>query len=148
MSSTATGPGPAAGPSAEAIPRPLPPPAYATMALVLRAGLLLALALLITGVVLFIAHDPRESLGQLVRFNRFDRYFHLGGFLYGLRTARPGALMALGVAVLIATPMARVLTGAYYFQQNGEREMTIVAAVVLALLLVGALLLGSILAHL
>ncbi|MHB8352193.1 MAG: DUF1634 domain-containing protein [Thermoplasmata archaeon] len=130
------------------VPEPLPLSAYANMAIVLRAGLLLAVGLFASGLVLFFVRHPAEDLTRLESVNYFVRYLDPRILFPALAAARPGALLTLGILVLVATPMARVLTGVYYFHQHGEREMTIVTATVLAMLLLGTLVLGSYLAHL
>ncbi len=145
---SAPGPAPATPWTREEIPEPLPPAAYGNMAIVLRAGLLAAMGLFVAGLSLFFLEHPGEDLARLDSVNYFTRYLDPRVLFPALAAARPGAVLTLGMLVLVATPMARVATGIYYFHRHEEGEMTVVTATVLALLLLGTLVLGSYLAHL
>ncbi len=130
------------------LPQPLPLRAYQNMSIVLRAGLLLTVILFVAGLLLFFVEHPGESLSTLFSSTSFLRYLNPGVLFGALGHGDPGAVLTLGMYVLVATPMARVLTGMVYFHEHGERDMTVVTLAVLTLLLVGALVLGPFLAHL
>lgn len=59
----------------------------------------------------------------------------LGGIARGLATLDPFSLIELGVIVLIATPVVRVLISVFLFGVEGDRKYVVITAVVLALLL-------------
>ncbi len=130
------------------LPPPLPLRAYQNMAIVLRAGLGITVTLFVAGLALFFTEHFGESLSTVFSSNTFLRYLNPGTLVSGLAHGDPAAVLSLGMFVLVATPMARVLTGMIYFREHGERDMTVVTLIVLTLLLVGALLLGPFLAHL
>jgi uncharacterized membrane protein len=130
------------------LPQPLPLRAYQNMAIVLRTGLLLTVILFVSGLALFFVVHPGESLSTLFSSKSFLRFLDPGALFNGLGHGDPAAILTLGMLVLVATPMARVLTGMIYFHEHGELDMSLVTLVVLTLLLVGALLLGPFLAHL
>ncbi len=120
----------------------LPRVAYTHMALLLRIGLGVSLALLVGSTLAYVIAQPDQSLSSLLNTNLAAPFLSLTGLFGGLATGSPEAFLTLGVLVLIATPVARVALGAYYFQRNGERIIAAVALIVLILLLVGLLLIG------
>ncbi len=130
------------------LPEPLPKRAYATMAVVLRTGLFVSVALFVLGRVLFFVERPHETIADLSASQRFLRFLDPGVLVAGLAHGDPTAILSLGMFTLVATPMARVLTGMFYFHGHGEKAMTGLTLTVLVLLLVGSLLLGPYLAHL
>jgi len=130
------------------LPQPLPLRAYRNMAIVLRSGLLLTVILFVLGLLLFFVQRPGESLSTLFSSKTFLRYLDPGVLFPSLGHGDPGAVLTLGMFVLVATPMARVLTGMIYFHEHGERDMSLVTLAVLTMLLLGALVLGPFLAHL
>ncbi len=129
------------------LPEPLPSRAYATMAIVLRAGLFLSVALFALGLVLFFVERPHETIADLAASQRFLRFLDPSVLVAGLAQGDPTAILSLGMFTLVATPMARVLTGMFYFHEHREKAMTRLTLTVLLLLLVGSLLLGPYLAH-
>ncbi len=129
----------ASGPSSVV---PLPGEAYVRMALVLRTGLVLALAVLTGGVVGFIVSNPSSSTSAVLSANPILPFLTFDGFLSGLGTGSVGAYLTLGLVLLVATPIARVVSGLYYFRRARERTMTAVTFTVLVLLLIGILVIG------
>ncbi len=124
------------------VPRRLSDTAYTRMTLVLRGGLIVALALMLSALGLYLVENPSATSGSTISSNPIQQYLSGPGLVQGLAAGRPEAYLALGVYALIATPLLRVLTGIYYFREDGERTMTAVTTVVLVLLLVGILVLG------
>jgi len=130
-------------PPAPAAPlRELPDAAYRRMTLVLRTGLLTSLALLLGALGAYFLRHPGATSGDVISSNPIAQYLTLGGLAHGLATGAPEAYLALGVFVLIATPILRVATGVYYFRQGHERTMTGVTLTVLVLLLLGVFVIG------
>ncbi len=130
------------------LPEPLPSRAYATMAIVLRAGLFLSVALFVLGLVLFFVERPHETMTDLTASQLFLRFLDPRVLAAGLAHGDPTAILSLGMFTLVATPMARVLTGMFYFHDHHEKVMTGLTLTVLILLLVGSLVLGPYLASL
>ncbi len=129
------------GPGGPPTPQ-LPERANARVALVLRAGLAAAVLLLLSALGLYLVENPSATSSSAIGSNPIVAYLSVPTLAQGLAAGRPEAYLALGVFVLVATPLVRVLTGIYFFRRDGERTMTIVTSVVLALLLVGILVLG------
>jgi len=120
----------------------LPPEAYARMTLVLRLGLGIALAILGGGIVAYLVQNPGESSSSVLSNNPILSYLTFPGLGSGLGAGSVSAVLTLGLIVLVATPIVRVVSGLYYFRKVGERAMTGIAFAVLVLLLLGILFIG------
>lgn len=121
---------------------PLPETAYVRMALVLRAGLLLALAILGGALAAYVVIYPNADSSSVLGRNPILGYLSLAGLATGLASGSVVAYLTLGLVVLVATPIVRVLSGFYYFRRAGEREMSAITFAVFALLLVGLFVIG------
>jgi len=131
-----------APPSAPAPPPELPAAAYERMSLVLRVGLLASLVILVGGLAAYLLAHPAASSGSVLSSNPILQYLSFPGLAHGLASGSIPAYLTLGLLVLLATPLVRVLSGIYYFHHGGERTMTAVTVTVLVLLLVGILVIG------
>jgi uncharacterized membrane protein len=112
------------------------------MAGVLRVGLVLAVVLLAAALVTLVARSPLASSGAYISANPLSRYLDLRTLAAGLASGTPEAFLTLGAYVLIATPVARVVSGTYAFAAVGERRLAAITGAVLALLLLGLLVVG------
>lgn len=90
------------------------------------------MALIVTGVILMLATgrspldvapaiDPARLIGDVLAI-------------------RPAGFLWLGLLVVIATPAARVVVSAIGYARDGDREMTAVAVLVLAVIAAGVVL--------
>lgn len=122
----------------------LPAAAYRSMARLLRVGLAVSLLVLLGSVVAFVLKYPHATISSILAENPIQGYLTLPGLAQGLAAGAPEAYLTVGLLVLVATPIARVLCGLYWFQRNGEVAIARVTLVVLLLLLAGLLLLGPI----
>lgn len=120
----------------------IPDDAYRRMTLVLRVGLLTALAILLGGLVGYLLAHPGQMPGPAIASNPIVRYLNVGSLAQGLASGAPEAYLAVGLFVLIATPILRVAAGFYYFRRGRERVMAAVTFTVLVLLLLGVLVIG------
>jgi uncharacterized membrane protein len=120
----------------------IPDDAYRRMTLLLRGGLLASLGILLGALAGYLAAHPNQSINSVISSNPVLGYLSLGGLGHGLATGAPEAYLALGVFVLIATPVLRVAAGVYYFRRGGERTMTWITLTVLVLLVLGVLVIG------
>lgn len=120
----------------------LPDEAYVRMTLVLRLGLGLSLAVLLGGIVAYLVANPNESSQSVLASNPILNYLSFPGLGSGLAAGSIGAVLTLGLIVLVATPIVRVVSGMYYFRKVGERAMTGITLTVLVLLLLGLLVIG------
>jgi uncharacterized membrane protein len=122
--------------------RALPSRAYARMTLVLRGGLLLALAILLGALVAYALAHPGASSESVIASNPILGYLGFASLASGLAAGSIESYLTLGLLVLIATPVVRVLSGFYYFARGGERQMATITFIVLVLLIVGITVLG------
>ena len=120
----------------------LPGEAYVRMTLVLRLGLGLSLAILGGGIVAYLVANPGESSQSVLTSNPILAYLSVPGLGSGLGAGSIGAVLTLGLIVLVATPLMRVVSGLYYFRKVGERAMTGISLAVLLMLLLGLLVIG------
>ena len=127
-------------------PPPLPPDAYRQMARLLRSGLLLAGVILAVALGVFVYRHSGESLPHILEANPIAGFLTLSGLVAGLGGGHSQAYLTVGIIVLVATPLARVAMGAYYFERAGDRALGRIAIIVLILLLAGILVLGPFLA--
>jgi uncharacterized membrane protein len=102
------------------------------IARLLQGGTYVAIALIAVGVVLMLAsgqspldHAPALDLGRLVG---------------DVAALRPEGFLWLGLLVVLATPAARVAMALVGYAREGEREMTIVAILILVVIGVGIVL--------
>ena len=120
----------------------LPDEAYVRMTLVLRLGLGLAIAVLLGGIVAYVLAHPGQSSENVLAHNPILNYLSVPGLGTGLAAGSNGAVLTLGLIVLVATPIVRVVSGLYYFRKVGERAMTAITLTVLVLLMLGLLVIG------
>jgi len=120
----------------------LPDEAYVRMTLVLRLGLGFSLAILLGGIVAYVLAHPGEASASVLAHNPILNYLSVPGLGAGLAAGSIGSVLTLGLIVLVATPIVRVVSGLYYFRKVGERAMTAITFTVLVLLLLGLLVIG------
>src|SRR5262249_15608653 len=124
----------------------------ALVAHVLLWGGLVSIALVVVGLGLSASHEGFRShsidLSRVVRPGRHahpaDVFVSLGEVYRGV-TAHPidpAATIALGLIVLLATPVLGVAVAIVGFLAAGDRQYAAVAAIVFAMLVLAALLTG------
>ena len=105
---------------------------------VLLTGVTIAAALITVGLLGSFVVGWRGSLIGLPHADvAIDSFGNLGD---GLLAVRPQAIAQLGLLVLVATPMVRVLTSLVGFALERDRLYVVLTSIVLAILLASALL--------
>jgi len=105
---------------------------------VLRYGVVLSAAVILFGTLLLLARNGFESAGS---FNYLSQVPHDGvdvslrGLISGVGGLSPYSWIELGVILLIATPVSRVLASSLLFAVEGDRLYVAITGIVLALLL-------------
>lgn len=101
----------------------------------LRTGVLLAAAIVLTGGVLYLAHShgPRPDYAHFTA--EPAQFTTFAGIIHGVATLNPEGIIMLGLLVLIATPVARVLMCVVGFLFERDRLYTVVSTIVLVILL-------------
>jgi len=105
------------------------------VSIMLRTGVLLAAAIVLTGGILYLghAHGPRPDYRH---FHAEPAHFTtLSGVLHGVAALNPESIIMLGLLVLIATPVVRVGMCIVGFFFERDRLYTIVSTIVLLILL-------------
>jgi uncharacterized membrane protein len=120
------------------------------VARVLLAGGLLGIALVLLGLGLYAAHGGFHHhvllLNRPPAGNPPGVFVSVRQVLDGLRRRpiEPLAVSALGLVLLMVTPVVAVAAAVPAFWWMGDRRYTIIAAVVLAMLVLSATLAGSV----
>ncbi len=111
---------------------------------VLRTGVITSVIIIAAGTLLSFVHHP-DYLYDRTDFQRLTRpgaaFPHtLGAVASGLMQGGGQAVIALGLLVLLITPVVRVAISVFAFIFECDYRFTLITAVVLALLLVSFLL--------
>ncbi|MDG6954590.1 MAG: DUF1634 domain-containing protein [Nitrososphaerota archaeon] len=107
---------------------------------VLRYGVVLSSAVIALGVALFVVHNGFSQVATFLLYNP-ARIPHgsypvsLGGLAAGLAKGSPIAVIELGVLILLATPVSRVLFSVFLFAAEHNRTYVYITLTVLILLL-------------
>jgi uncharacterized membrane protein len=111
--------------------------------MVLRIGVIAAAVLVIIGGALVLRH-PEAPVPNYTVFHPPGEHMatasanvpfrSISGVLARLRTGSGGSIIALGLLVLVATPIARVIFAVIGFARERDRLYTVVSLIVLAIL--------------
>jgi uncharacterized membrane protein len=109
------------------------------MGRLLQAGVLLASAVVLVGGVLYL----KAHAGTLVNYRVFTgeavNLRYPTRLLPSLKTGDPAAIIQLGILLLIATPVARVVFAVIGFAVERDRLYVVISLIVLAVLTFGLL---------
>ncbi|NAY82330.1 MAG: DUF1634 domain-containing protein [Thaumarchaeota archaeon] len=115
----------------------------------LRAGVLISAALLFIGFMLLIIEGRAGyySISQVTSIASLinSSYFNANTLIKGTMSMNPIAIMFLGLVVLIATPVLRVVLGLAQFIREKDYIYSAITAVVLFNLLFAVFILPSLL---
>ena len=107
---------------------------------VLRYGVIVSAAIIVLGIVRLATTGVDGNVSSFLVYNSgtiphgvFSVSF--AGIVQGLETLNPLSIIEVGVIVLIATPVSRVLISVVLFRAEGDMQYVLITAVVLALLL-------------
>ncbi|HXS76697.1 MAG TPA: DUF1634 domain-containing protein [Terracidiphilus sp.] len=109
------------------------------MGRLLQIGVLLSSFVMIAGGLLYMRTHFSETPNYRVFSSEPQRLRHFGGVLQGIKTGDPAALIQLGVLLLIATPVARVIFALIAFLIERDKLFVAISLIVLAVLLYGFL---------
>ncbi len=105
----------------------------------LIAGVALAALVTVVGGVVFLFRHSRDIVAYGTYHPQPDGLRSVGAVLRGVLEGDARAILQLGVVLLVATPIARVLFSLMVFAVQRDRLYVIVSAIVLALLMLGFL---------
>jgi len=107
---------------------------------VLRLGVIVSASVIMLGIVLLVTEGRGLDLVRALVYypnqvphGTFD--VSLSGLAHGLVAFEPFSVIELGVIVLLATPVSRVLISVFLFATAGDRTYVYITAGVLSLLL-------------
>lgn len=115
------------------------PAAYERVAGLLRAGIVGFLALAGSGMLLQLVLHPTESDSSLLAPGSGTAYPSDPMFVNGLLSLQPSALILLGVFVMVAVTIGRVVLAVVDFYRGRERILAGISAAVVLLLALGLL---------
>lgn len=101
----------------------------------LRAGVLISALVLIGGAVPYLAQNPRAQVDFHTFHGEPDNLKAAHLIIASAFAGDPRAIMQLGLLLLIATPIARVMFSAVAFAIEGDRMYVGFTLIVLAVLL-------------
>ena len=111
---------------------------------VLRFGVATSLVIIVGGTLLSFAHHPNyvSTPAELKRLTQPGAAFPhtVAEILGGAAKLRGQAIVAVGLLVLLATPVARVAVSIFAFVYQGDRVFVILTSIVLFLLLLSFIL--------
>jgi len=98
----------------------------------LRYGVIIAMVIVIAGLAMYLF----RMSGSVADYSTFDarNTFSAADFLRRLKAGESGAIMELGVIVLITIPIARVLFTMLGFWLEKDRLYTVIAFLVLCII--------------
>lgn len=85
-------------------------------------------ALYVLGIVLELLHPHFVPITP----DYIQQYYHWSVVLHGLATWDPVAIMLVATALLILTPVVRVMVSIYVFATTGDRQYAVVTSIVFA----------------
>ncbi|HXM91139.1 MAG TPA: DUF1634 domain-containing protein [Candidatus Dormibacteraeota bacterium] len=104
------------------------------MAVLLRSGVLLAASLVFIGGVVYISRHDSPAIDYRVFQGEPEELRTVGGILREAAKFHGRGLIQLGLLVLIATPVARVLFSVFAFLYERDWTYVAITMIVLALL--------------
>jgi len=116
---------------------------------VLRYGVVISAAVILVGTLIMAASNGSADTSGYLNYNpatvpHDGVQFSLSSILRGLASFAPFSWIELGVILLIATPVARVLISVFLFAAERDRLYVLITALVLVLLLFSMLVTPSI----
>lgn len=101
----------------------------------LRSGVLLAAGVVLIGAIMFLAHDGRSQTAYHDFHGEPSGLRTLSGIVHGALSGQTAAVIQLGLILLIATPIARVVFSAIAFGLERDSLYVVITLIVLAVLL-------------
>lgn len=106
-----------------------------TIAHLLRAGVLAAAAVVVSGAVLFLGAHPWARADYRTFHAEPDELRTVHGIVRSAFSGESRGIMQLGLLLLIATPLVRVMFSIFAFAIEGDRMYVLFTLIVLGVLL-------------
>ncbi len=101
----------------------------------LRVGVSIAAIVMIAGGALYLWQNAATPADARVFHGEPSDLCTISGILKSSATLDPRGLMQLGVLLLVATPIARVILSVYAFERQHDRLYVVITLIVLAILI-------------
>jgi uncharacterized membrane protein len=101
----------------------------------LRAGVLLSACVVFAGGCIYLGRHAFERAGYRMFSGEPSEFRTVSGIMKSVMTVRGRGLIQLGLLLLVATPVARVVVSMVGFAIEGDRLYVLFTAVVLLILL-------------
>jgi uncharacterized membrane protein YfcA/uncharacterized membrane protein len=106
---------------------------------ILQGGVILSASIILIGLLMLLLNPAGFSVSELLSFPH-----SFGQIWAGLLALHPQAIIALGLMLLIATPILRVAVSIIAFALERDARFVVITALVLVILLLSNVLLGNI----
>ena len=100
----------------------------------LRVGVLVSAVVVAAGGALYLAQHGRELVNYQAFLSELPELRNLPGIVMSAFHLRSDGIIELGLVLLIATPVARVVLAVVGFYLEGDRLYVVVSLIVLAIL--------------
>ena len=101
----------------------------------LRLGVVLSAFVVLSGAVMHLGFHPHMRVDYRTFHGEPDNLKTVHGVIHYVFSGQPDGIMQLGLLLLIATPIARVISSAVAFAVEGDRMYMLFTLLVLAVLL-------------
>jgi uncharacterized membrane protein len=103
------------------------------IARLLRTGMIVSMLIVTAGLVAYLYSNGKMA----VSYRQFDssRLFEPAAFFNALRQGESTAIIQLGVLLLMATPLARLILSLWAFLKQGDRLYALLSLLVLCIIL-------------
>jgi len=111
----------------------------------LKYGVIVSTALVLLGLAIVVARPPQafpSSVAALVSSNYGRPTLSLTALLSGVSTGSPLFVLQLGLLVLLATPVLRVIASVVLFAAERDRTYVAITLVVFGILLLSIIVVG------
>lgn len=103
----------------------------------LRLGVIISCAVALTGGILYLVHHGMQEMPDYGTFHGEDAsYTSLPGIINGLGTGSAKEIIQLGVAILIATPILRIVLSLISFILEKDKLYVGITLIVLCIILI------------
>ncbi|MFB3916999.1 MAG: DUF1634 domain-containing protein [Terriglobales bacterium] len=109
---------------------------YADVYKVLLGGMLASTALFVLGIVVALVRARYVPLTP----EWIKQHYNWTGVAHGIASLDPVVIMLIATALLILTPIARVIVSIYAFAVDGDRRYVVVTSVVLLVMILTVVL--------
>ena len=107
--------------------------------MLLRVGVVLSVLVVLTGGILYLSRFGQERSNYRSFHGETQRLLSLSGTVQAAFGGEPAAVIQLGLLILIATPIARVIFSVFAFAAERDWLYVAITLIVLAILLASLL---------